>query len=231
MKKEFGIYCIENLVNNKKYVGQSVDVSARFSHHKCLLNKNIHDNKHLQNAWNKYGEENFIFYIVEACEECFLDEREKYWINFYKKELSAYNILDGGIKPPSRKGVHWNKEQREAISRRQTGEKSCNWGKKLSKETRERMSNSLTGRELTEEHKRNISLGMTGRRLSEEHKENLSKSKMGENNPSFGKLLSDEIKEKISIATSGDKNHNYGKKMSEETKNKISNSLKNRKTK
>jgi hypothetical protein len=90
MRKEVGfmcgIYCIENLINGKKYVGQSINIEERIKHHKAQLNSEIstHHNAHLQNAWDKYGEENFNFYILEECTEDELDDKEKYWSEFYK---------------------------------------------------------------------------------------------------------------------------------------------------
>jgi len=63
--KNCGIYIIRNLVNNKIYIGSSVNIKRRFSQHKSTLRHNTHRNKHLQNAWNKYGEINFEFVILE----------------------------------------------------------------------------------------------------------------------------------------------------------------------
>lgn len=62
-----GIYGIRNIVNGKIYVGQTKDFKHRWREHVRELNHNIHHNKHLQNAWNKYGEENFEFFVIEKC--------------------------------------------------------------------------------------------------------------------------------------------------------------------
>ena len=59
-----GIYCIINIQNGKKYIGSSKNIRKR-----AELRHNNHDNQHLQNAWNKYGEEKFDFYVIEACPE------------------------------------------------------------------------------------------------------------------------------------------------------------------
>lgn len=97
-EKICGIYCIENLVNGKKYIGLSKNVIRRFSRHKTYLNGRYHVNEHLQSAWNKYGEENFKFYIIEECGEELLKEREIYYIkkNQTKNRLYGYNKTSGG---------------------------------------------------------------------------------------------------------------------------------------
>jgi group I intron endonuclease len=60
-----GIYAIKNKINGKMYIGSSYNIKQRFTAHKSALKNNNHRNKHLQNAWNKYGEDNFEFIIIE----------------------------------------------------------------------------------------------------------------------------------------------------------------------
>ena len=86
-----GIYLITCLRSTKVYVGQSVNIEKRWLRHKEMLNANIHSNKHLQSAWNKYGENSFVFSILEECSVDKLTEREQYWIDFYGGINSTHN--------------------------------------------------------------------------------------------------------------------------------------------
>lgn len=96
-EKICGIYMIKNIVNNKVYIGQSIDIYRRWNNHKKELIKNIHRNNHLQGSWNKHGEENFIFKIIDECIKTFLDEKEIYWIQYYNSSNQKYGFnLDGG---------------------------------------------------------------------------------------------------------------------------------------
>jgi hypothetical protein len=97
-EKICGIYCIQNLVNGKVYIGQSADIEKRWYTHKSELNRNVHKNKKLQNAWNKYGYAQFKFFILEKCLKCDLDELEKFYINFYDSYKNGYNKDLGGYQ-------------------------------------------------------------------------------------------------------------------------------------
>lgn len=109
VNKICGIYCIENLINHKRYVGQSKDIGARWRYHKSELRRNIHGNDYLQKAWNKYGEDNFQFYILEECTIDIINDRERYYIILYNtiNRDCGYNIESGGnankIMPDSTK--------------------------------------------------------------------------------------------------------------------------------
>ena len=91
-----GIYKIVNKVNGKYYVGSSNDMCSKFGRwyqHKKRLIKNTHINEHLQNAWNKYGESNFEFSIVEQCDIDQLLMIEQKYLDVVKTNRRAvYNI-------------------------------------------------------------------------------------------------------------------------------------------
>lgn len=91
-----GIYCILNIKNENKYIGQSVNIFHRWKDHKRDLEKNSHYNPHLQNAWNSYGGRHFKLLIMEFCEKGVLDHREQYWINTLEPE---YNIVMDIFEP------------------------------------------------------------------------------------------------------------------------------------
>lgn len=82
IEKRPGVYKIINLVNNKIYVGSSIDLYKRKSSHFSALRNNFHCNKYLQSSYNKYGENNFIFDVIEYIDDKDkLLDREQYWLD------------------------------------------------------------------------------------------------------------------------------------------------------
>ncbi len=80
-----GIYKITCLSNGKIYIGSAFNLSNRMSTHKYTLKNNKHKNKHLQNAWNVYGEESFLFETLEIVEnKKLIIEREQFYLDLYK---------------------------------------------------------------------------------------------------------------------------------------------------
>lgn len=97
MNEEFGIYSVTNRITGDVYIGQTVNFKRRWREHKRELNQNQHINKHLQGAWNKYGEESFEFRIIHLCDELDdLNELERYYIAKFNTYADGYNLTLGG---------------------------------------------------------------------------------------------------------------------------------------
>lgn len=123
--KTAGIYSIQNILNNKRYIGSTNNFYNRFHEHKHELLNNKHRSSHLQRAFNKYGQNAFQFQILEVCEpirdtllcieQKYLDLKPEYNVNkfatgadigFNKKKSDKYhNIEVQGIDPVTRKVV------------------------------------------------------------------------------------------------------------------------------
>lgn len=130
-EKISGIYVIVNTVNGKVYVGQTSDFRTRWNKHKSSLILGIHDNRHLQAAWSKYGQDVFEFQILEHCSTKQLTEREQYYLDLYKARGNSYNIaMDAHV--PAR-GVKRTEETRRRMSK-------ANTGRICTEETRKKMS-------------------------------------------------------------------------------------------
>jgi len=95
-----GIYKIECIVTGITYIGStSVSFTKRWRKHKQRLRHNYHENSYLQNAWNKYGKENFRFEVVERLNNNTrneIKEREYFWLSKYfsKGRDYCFNLSD-----------------------------------------------------------------------------------------------------------------------------------------
>lgn len=100
MKKGI-IYKIITKHNGLIYIGQTVQKPrCRWRGHLSHLKCQTHNNVLLQRNYDKYGEDDFVFEVIETCEMEKLDEREQYWINFYDStnHTKGYNFESGGNK-------------------------------------------------------------------------------------------------------------------------------------
>jgi group I intron endonuclease len=180
-----GIYVIRNTVDNKVYVGKSININKRFAKHQYSLLLNTQQNKHLQRAWNKYGEGNFKFEILELCSELQLNDREIYWISKLNSTDSKYG---------------YNKKY--------GGE-----GGKLTPDALLRMTNSMIGKKHSEKSKKHMSLVHTGHPVSMTTRNKISRGNKGkvrllENKQRIsatltGRVLSIETRLKMSKAHKG----------------------------
>ena len=210
------VYLTTNLINNKKYIGKDVKNNPKYLGSGALLLEDI----------KKYGKENFKKEILEYCNDIqTLEERENYWINYFEavKKDTFYNIREN-VK-------NWYSNA-DDIKKQYVKTKISisNKGKKLSNETKEKISkankNKIKGSYHTVESKTKIGLANKGRVHTNEEKIKIS-------NNLKNKKRSDETKAKMSKSR---KNHtmytdewrekirqgNLGRKQSDETKEKIS---------
>jgi len=105
-----GVYEIRCIVTNKVYIGSSKDINFRMKQHACRLNHNTHENRYLQFAWKKYGEEKFTSKSIINCpkitdsETLLLIEQECLDSVQPWKHNIGYNISKIANKPPSYSG-------------------------------------------------------------------------------------------------------------------------------
>lgn len=194
-----GIYVIENKVNGKKYVGQSVNILLEWRvNHKNPLLRDKHHNIHLQRAWNKYGESNFEHKIIHVCSEEELTNLEI----FYIKELNAHQTLGGyniswGGDAPMRNRKH-SPEAKEKI--------------RLSHPDISGENNPMFGKKHSEEWRNNHRLFSLGRKHSEETKEKISLNHAdfsGENNPNFGRKRKNSTSKYYGVTTKPSGKYSY----------------------
>lgn len=156
-----GIYKILNLKNNNFYIGSSIDLRKRFSEHRRSLNKNKHHSYYLQSAWNKYGENNFEFIILEFVSRNRLKKREQYYLD---KLFPVYNMSKSATSPMlGRKHSEKTKRKFRKI-KRPSGKNHCWYGKTFSKQHIEKMTKAKLGSKRSEKTKRKMS--RTSKRLN-----------------------------------------------------------------
>ena len=177
------IYLITNLINNKKYVGQTIQgrEARRWQEHFIFC---VNYNKPLYNAIKKYGAENFEFKVIESdIPEDIIDEQEKYYIKYYNTFYlngQGYNMTEGG------QGIH-GYVHTEATKQRIKESNLTTW-QLIKKEDPERYKQLCLNR----------SIANKGKPKSAEHKAKLSElasKRIGEKNSFFGKHFSEESKE------------------------------------
>lgn len=111
--KDIGIYQIKNIKNGRVYIGSSLKIEKRIRIHKDDLRKNTSHSNKLQRAWNKYGENNFKFTILEYCKKEQLLDKEEIYIRKYDSVENGYNACYRGR---SALGVKRSKEFKEKCS-------------------------------------------------------------------------------------------------------------------
>lgn len=172
------IYKIINVVNNKFYVGSAVNYEKRKARHLWRLRRGDHANKHLQAAWQKYGEQAFVFAVVE---EVSLDRdllaAENVWLKEHVGQHYCYNIATDATAPQL--GM--------------SGEKNAMWGKTFTQSAaaKAKISAASKARVQSEEEKAKRRATMRGKPQSAEVRAKISATLTGEGNYWYGKKRPD----------------------------------------
>jgi group I intron endonuclease len=142
-----GIYKIVNEINGKYYVGSSINVYRRWNEHRSELKRNIHKNQYLQNSWNKYGENNFKFIIIEIVDSQKLLTVEQKYLDEVNKNVS-YNIGSDATSSFLGKSHSIESKEKNRLSHlgKYAGSKNPNYGKKHSNDIRIKISKALKGK-------------------------------------------------------------------------------------
>jgi group I intron endonuclease len=190
-----GIYLIYCLANQRVYIGQSKSIKKRLAVHQLKLKGNKHANTYLQNAYNKYGVDMFVFRPCEYPEDTSMENltlREQYWID----QFDAMNPRRGfNMKEAGPAGAH-KEETKKRLSEVGKGNQNAK-GSIRSEEDKAKQSASRKGRvapnkgvPMSEEQKQK----MIGRTYTEESRKKMSES--AKNKPP----MSEETRAKISAS-------------------------------
>lgn len=210
MDKIVGIYCIR--FGTRFYVGQSVNVFARFKTHQFYLQKGKHNNHKLQLAYNKYGPGNWEYCLIEECDRSLLTKREQWWMDVLDACIKGFNCNPHAATPPDTRGRKLSDEHRQKLSKAGKGRKHSEEtkrkiaishtgisGQKWSEEQRVKIIQRLSGRKRphrSEEWCRKISEGNQGKKHSAETKLKMSEThRRRKRSP-----CSDETKAKIAAS-------------------------------
>lgn len=196
-----GIYKITNIVNKKVYIGQSINIKARWKDHMNSLNRKDSKCTLLQRAWNKYGQSNFSFEILELCSENMLDEIETKYIDLY----DSCNVDKGyNIEPGGNANKYLSDQTKQKIRDAHLGIRASDETKKKMSESRVGHKNPMYGKTHSEETRKKISEAKNGKpgHLQNDYQRECARL------ANLGKVISEDTRKKISAANKGNIPHN-----------------------
>jgi group I intron endonuclease len=171
------VYCIVNVQNRRKYVGSTTRISRRKNEHLYSLRKGTHHSPELQKDYNRYGEDSFLFEIVEKVKtfsESELLEREQAWIDFVHPEYNLSNVAGSFSEFARLQSKRWHETHVQSEG--------------------ERKKRSLSLKKYYDQNEKPP--------MTEEAKQHLRKINSGKGNPNYGLKRSKETIAKLSQSLS-----------------------------
>lgn len=138
------VYEISNEIDDRVYIGSTLNQKKRWNEHKRDLLNNKHINIHLQNFVNKYGLNSLNFTVLEKVENDFLLLREQYYLDSIDNK---FNIAENATAPML--GKSHTPEALSKISKRSSGSNNPMYGKKRPQWLIDKLTKSSRGREKT----------------------------------------------------------------------------------
>lgn len=163
-----GVYVIRLKIDGRCYIGSSNDVYTRLHNHRGELRSGKHKNEYLQRTWDKYGEGEFEFLVIEYCDESVQIAREQFHIDSKRTwdRAIGFNLSRTADKPTM------SDESRAKIAAKLKGRAVTD---------RQRAVASLThkGKLISDDHKRRISISQTGRKHTQESIQKMKAAQKG----------------------------------------------------
>lgn len=147
------VYRITNKLNGKTYIGSTINFKKRIRSHFYNLRKNVHGNRHLQNSFNKHGEDSFIVRILEKVYHTSkVIDKEQKWVDKLNPE---YNICK--VQVNTSLGIKRSKETREKIRQANLGLKHPEWRNKLKSKAQGGKNHWTQTKKFTKKARKNMS--------------------------------------------------------------------------
>jgi group I intron endonuclease len=179
-----GVYKIKSKTCRRFYIGSAKDISKRIKQHRNKLRSGKHQNRYLQNVYNKYGEKDFFIITIETSTEEKARRLEQRLLDKYADSKKMMNIGFGATggdnlsKHPRRKRI---------IA-------------KMKKTLRKVIDNLSDGERLARYSRAGVNNGMFGKKHSKSSRKQMSQNQMGHVSWSKGLTLPDSTRIKISKA-------------------------------
>jgi len=167
-----GVYGIFSKIDDRVYIGSTINFNRREVDHFNKLKLNIHGNKFLQNFVNKYGIENVEFVVLAKCPSEYCIKLEQFFLDNFDNKFNIRLIAESNF------GLRASNETKQKMSKVRKGKAVRGYGFTVTEKTKFKMSEAGKNKVFTEKHKQNLKIAAQKRskELSQKHK--------GNNNPS-----------------------------------------------
>lgn len=189
-----GIYKIQS-INGNLYIGSSVSIKSRYLTHRNSLQKGLHDNKIMQNIFNKYGEDCFTFSTIELCDVSLLIEREQHYIDTLKPDINICKVAGATYGNKPFEGRRHSDDSKKKISESNIKTKSLNRKPKKQVLSKEDRMQRFVDYSKSYENRKRVSQLHTGNKywLGKKHNQSTIDARTGALNPNSKSVFCKEL--------------------------------------